>query len=106
MSQDQSPGPIVTVTCPCCKATNTAGPACRRCKADLSLLFGIAARRAYLVSIAADRLRSGDGTAAEVALDQAAAIQPGEDLRRFRALARLLAGDFPAAWALAPAGPP
>ena len=25
--------------CPCCKANNDSGPACRRCKADLSLLF-------------------------------------------------------------------
>jgi hypothetical protein len=31
--------------CPVCKADNTTGPACRRCKADLSALYALEARR-------------------------------------------------------------
>lgn len=36
----------MTIVCPCCRAGNDAGPACRRCKADLSLLFEARTRRA------------------------------------------------------------
>jgi hypothetical protein len=31
----------VSVACPCCRAVNESGPACRRCKADLGLLFAL-----------------------------------------------------------------
>ena len=31
--------------CPVCRATNDQGPQCRRCKADLGLLFRLEAQR-------------------------------------------------------------
>ncbi len=36
---------MATMVCPVCKAENAAGPACRRCKADLSLLFQLEEQR-------------------------------------------------------------
>lgn len=48
------------VPCPCCKAANDTGPACRRCKADLSLLFAAAARRDWCTAAAAESLAGGD----------------------------------------------
>lgn len=84
------------IPCPCCRAANESGPACRRCRADLSALFALEDRRAYLVAaargFAADRPRD-----AVAALDAAAALRPSPDLRRLRAAALLLAGDFSAA---------
>jgi hypothetical protein len=38
--------------CPVCKADNTTGPACRRCKADLSVLYDLEARRARALEAA------------------------------------------------------
>ena len=43
--------------CPVCRAENDQGPQCRRCKADLALLFTLAdqrrsALRTYLFSLA------------------------------------------------------
>src|SRR5262249_46077673 len=40
----------VPVSCPCCKASNDVGPNCRRCKADLSLLFAVEARRTTAIA--------------------------------------------------------
>ncbi len=37
------------LACPVCKAENTAGPGCRRCKADLSLLFDMENQRPWLL---------------------------------------------------------
>ena len=36
----------MALRCPVCKAENAQGPNCRRCKADLSLLFALEDRRA------------------------------------------------------------
>ena len=35
----------MSVTCPCCRAATESGPACRRCKADLGLLFALEQQR-------------------------------------------------------------
>ena len=59
------------IPCPCCKAANDAGPACRRCKADLALLFQIESDRAALVAAGeyerAHAMRRGNDTAALIA---------------------------------------
>ena len=36
--------------CPVCKADNSAGRACRRCKADLSLLFALEEERSWQIA--------------------------------------------------------
>lgn len=85
------------VPCPCCKAANDAGPACRRCKADLSLLFAVDAERAGLVAAARTLARDGRFAESDAALDRAAQLRHGPDVLRLRAVVRLLARDFPAA---------
>jgi hypothetical protein len=83
----------MTITCPCCKAANTADT-CRRCKADLSLLGAAEAAREQHVVFArrfAAELRAAE---ALTHLDHAAALRPGDDLRRLRSAVLLLAGRF------------
>jgi hypothetical protein len=81
--------------CPVCRATNDSGPACRRCKADLSLLFELESQRsAYLVQTQA---RLGD-EAACAAARRADDLRHGDDARRLLALACLLRGEHAAAW--------
>lgn len=97
---DQPATRVMPVPCPCCKASNDTGPACRRCKADLSLLFAVEADRAAAVE-AAHRLaaesRFGEALAQ---LDRAAQLRRGADVSRMRAGVLLLARDFPAALAV------
>jgi hypothetical protein len=86
--------------CPVCKAENAQGPTCRRCKADLSLLFRLEEHRAALVAASATSLRSGrfeDALANACAAHQ---LRRGEDSERLLALAALLRRDYSAAWRL------
>ena len=85
------------VPCPCCKASNDAPPACRRCKADLSLLWQVEDDRAAAVDAA--RAFAEDGRFAEAAaeLGWAAQLRRSPDVLRLRAAALLLARDFPGA---------
>jgi hypothetical protein len=87
------------VTCPCCRAGNDVGPTCRRCKADLSLLFAVADRREHLVSEARNLAAWGKYAEALRSLEEAAALRAGDDVRRLSAALRLLAGQYAAALA-------
>ncbi|MCZ2340357.1 MAG: hypothetical protein LC104_01010 [Bacteroidales bacterium] len=87
------------ITCPCCRATNTAGPACRRCKADLSLLFDAEQHRAQLMHTACQAWKSGDLSAAHAAALAADQLRHGSDARQLLAVIALRNRDFPAAWA-------
>ena len=67
--------------CPVCKADNAQGPLCRRCKADLSLLFRLEARRADVVlqrALLPAQLESDalDAVAAECGGDLADGLRP------------------------------
>lgn len=85
------------VPCPCCKANNDTGPNCRRCKADLSLLFAVDADRVGLVAEARRLAAQSRYPESLAALDRAAQLRTGSDVSRLRATVLLLAGDFPAA---------
>jgi hypothetical protein len=85
------------VPCPCCKAANDAGPACRRCKADLSLLFAVEADRAAAVEQTRRLAAESRFPEALVQLDRASQLRRGDDLSRLKAAVLLLARDFPAA---------
>ena len=85
------------VPCPCCKAVNPAGPHCRRCKADLTLLFAVAEEQARLLAAAHACLRRGDPTAATAILDKAESLRATPTVGRLRAVAALLSRDFAAA---------
>jgi hypothetical protein len=84
--------------CPVCKAENAQGPACRRCKADLSLLFRLEAHRASLVAAAAESLRTGRLAEALVSARHAHELRHGEDSGRLLALTGWLRRDYAAAW--------
>ncbi len=90
---------MAPITCPCCRAANDAGPLCRRCKADLSLLFAVADRRGFLVSEARKFAARGKFAEAVRSLQEAAALRAGDDVRRLTAAVRLLAGEYAAALA-------
>jgi hypothetical protein len=89
----------VTVTCPACRARNDDGPRCRRCKADLTLLFALEERRAARLADAARHAAAGEPDAALVAAAEAERLRRGDDARRLRAVAHLLRRDFAAALA-------
>lgn len=83
----------MTLTCPCCRAANTADT-CRRCRADLSLLAAVETAREHHLVLArryAAELRSEE---ALLHLDHAAALRPGDDLHHLRSAVLLLGGRF------------
>ena len=82
------------IPCPCCKAVNDAGPACRRCKADLSLLFAVEADRGAAIEQARRLAADSHFPGALAAIDRAAQLRRGDDLSRLRAAVLLLARDF------------
>jgi hypothetical protein len=89
----------MTLRCPVCSAEIAAAPVCRRCRADLSLLAAVAARRdAHLVR-AESALRDGRLRDALGELTSAQELRAGADVRRLRACLFLLAGNFSAALA-------
>ena len=95
----------MTLRCPVCRAENATGPACRRCRADLSLLAAVEARRDFHLARARAALRKGDPDTATAELTRAEALNAGSDTRRLRAIKSLLKGDFATAltehWAAA-----
>jgi hypothetical protein len=86
------------VRCPVCKADVGPGPQCRRCRADLALLFELERHRARLLETARGRLARGQWQEAARLADDADALQRGDESRRLRVAARLLGGDFAGAW--------
>ncbi len=78
------------IPCPCCKALNDAGPNCRRCKADLALLFAIEADRSALI----ERACSSNYVEALDALGRAEQLRQGDDISRLKAAVKLLQRDF------------
>jgi hypothetical protein len=86
------------IRCPACKADNAQGPACRRCKADLTLLFALEARRAALLEQARADAGAGRWAQAYVAASEADALRQGEDSARLVAVMALMCRDFHQAW--------
>jgi hypothetical protein len=84
--------------CPVCRADNSTGPQCRRCRADLSLLFALEDQRRRLLARAALALRRGDGAEAGRLANQAQGLRRDEDAGCLLAAARLLQRDFAGAW--------
>lgn len=82
------------VTCPCCRASNDAGPNCRRCSADLSLLFKLEADRDSLLAEAGQLLASERAAESLPVIAKAESLRPGEEIHRLRAVANLLNRDY------------
>jgi hypothetical protein len=89
----------MNLNCPVCRAENTTGPACRRCRADLSLIMAVEARRDHHVATARSAMRDGRFDDALDELSKAEELHSAADIRQMRACVYLLAGDFPAALA-------
>lgn len=80
--------------CPVCKADNSQGPQCRRCKADLSLLFALEDQRRRTLAEARRCLRRGEWQAAVGHAETANWLCGDEETQRLIAVARLLGRDF------------
>jgi hypothetical protein len=80
--------------CPVCKAENAQGPLCRRCKADLSLLFTLEEQRDQALASARLALHQGDRETLLTRATRADALRSDDESRRLLALARLVHGDY------------
>ena len=84
--------------CPVCRAQVEQGPACRRCRADLSLLFALEDQRRHALAAAYQALRQGRWRQALVLAEGVEALRADTDAGRLRALIHLLRRDFARAW--------
>jgi hypothetical protein len=88
----------MVLRCPVCKAENSTGPACRRCKADLSMLFALEEKRDRLLAEARTAVAVGDGREALSAALAANGLRREKDSLKLVAVAALLCRDFHLAW--------
>lgn len=84
--------------CPVCKADNPWDTQCRRCKADLSLLFALEEQRHRTLAEARRCLRRGEWQTALEHAQTANRLRSDEDSRQLLAMVYLLGRDFLAAW--------
>jgi hypothetical protein len=84
--------------CPVCKAENLQGPNCRRCKADLSLLFMLQEHRRQTLDEARRHFGTANWSVAVQLAFEADRLQSDDESRTLLALGHLLGGSFAAAW--------
>ncbi len=84
--------------CPVCKAENHQGPQCRRCKADLVLLFTLEEQRLRALTKARRYLAEEQWHRAAECAEESERIRTGEDARRIQAVAHLLDRNFSETW--------
>jgi hypothetical protein len=85
---------MAAIRCPVCRADNATGPACRRCKADLSLLLALEEERAAALASARRALVRGEVAEAVRQAERADGLRNGDDASRLLATACLLARDY------------
>ena len=90
---------MAVIRCPACRAENAQGPTCRRCKADLSLLFQLEEQRRRALAEAQRLLAVGRTDEADALAEEADWMRSDEESRRLRAMTRLMRRDFAGAWA-------
>lgn len=83
-----------SLRCPVCKADNAQGPSCRRCKADLSLLFTLEDARGRLLDQARREAAAGRWSEFLRAVSEADRMRSDAQSRRLRAVGLLLTRDF------------
>lgn len=88
----------MALRCPVCKAENSAPPTCRRCKADLSLVFALERDRAAALAQARAALAAGRRSEALAQARRADGLRHDEASARLVAVAALLCGDYHLAW--------
>lgn len=84
--------------CPVCRAENDQGPQCRRCRADLSVLFTLEAQREHYLALAYQYAARGQWDQAFVVAEGVDTVRRGEDSQRLLAVCSLMRRDFPRAW--------
>jgi len=80
--------------CPVCRAQVEEGPQCRRCRADLSLLFRLDDQRTHALTVAEQCLRQRRPAQALALADGADALRHDEESQRLRILSLLCQRDF------------
>lgn len=88
----------MTIQCPACRAENTDPPACRRCRADLTLLWSLQTNREQALDAARQCVSLGQPEPALAHVECAQSLRQGADAERLAAVAYLLLGKFPEAW--------
>lgn len=85
--------------CPVCKARIEQGPQCRRCRADLSLLFSLQDQSRQTLAEAVRCTTQGQWHRALDLADQVEGMGPAAaETGRLRALCHLFQRDFAQAW--------
>jgi hypothetical protein len=84
--------------CPVCRANNDRGPQCRRCRADLSLLFTLEEQRRRALAAAKRALARGQCRTAAAIASGVQAYRRDDEVERLLAIIHLWAGDFTGAW--------
>lgn len=84
--------------CPVCRAENDQGPSCRRCRADLALLFLLDDQRRRVLASARRCLHRGPWRRALVLAEGADTLRREAESQRLLALGYLLGRDFAQAW--------
>jgi hypothetical protein len=85
--------------CPICRAENAAGPQCRRCRADLTLLFNLDEQRQHVLATAYRCVASGRLTEALALADGADALRGDLESCWLQVVVALAKRDFKRAWA-------
>ena len=80
--------------CPVCRADNEDRPTCRRCRADLSLLWAVEDQRREYLRSARGCLRRRQYEQALEQVRHANELRRGQDADQLAALAHLLGGNF------------
>jgi hypothetical protein len=84
--------------CPVCRAEVDLGPNCRRCRADLTLLFDLESQHARGLRAAGWYLARGQGQPAVALAQGAQALRLDPVTQRLAALGHLVQRDFARAW--------
>jgi hypothetical protein len=84
--------------CPVCRALVEHGPQCRRCRADLSMLFALEDQRRQMLLAAYRCFARGEWEQVLALAHDADALRRDEETTRLVACACLLRRDFPGAW--------
>jgi Tfp pilus assembly protein PilF len=80
--------------CPVCRADVEQGPQCRRCRADLSLLFALQEQRRHAFSVANQYLREGRWRAAQAVAEGIDTLRHDADSCRLLAVVALFQRNF------------
>jgi hypothetical protein len=84
--------------CPVCRANNEQGPQCRRCRADLGLLFELEEQRRQVMAAARAQLAQGGVERAFQFAAQADELRHDDESRRLLAVCHVVNGNYADAW--------